>query len=64
MRNHKTVRGTPLGGQEKIKIKVIAVHDFLVQLLLPTLNLLFSQFSEAGKQDLSIPGLQWRLTVM
>ena len=25
-------------------------------LLLPTLNLLFSQFSEAGKLDLSIPG--------
>ena len=57
MRSHKTVRGTPLGGQEKIKIKVIAVRDFLVQLLLlPTLNLLFSQFSEAGKLDLFISG--------
>ena len=39
VRSHKTVRGTPLGGQEKITIKVIAVRDFLVQLLLlPTLK--------------------------
>ena len=39
------------------QIKVIAVRDFHVQLLLlPILNLLFSQFSEVGKLDLSIPG--------
>ena len=48
------------------QIKVIAVRDFLVQLLLlfPTLNLLFSQFSEVGKLDLSIPGWNDLYTVM
>ena len=47
------------------QIKVIAVRGFHVQLLLlPTLNLLFSQFSEVGKLDLSIPGWNDLYTVM
>ena len=51
--HHKVVKKREVAPQ----IKVIAVRGFHVQLLLlPTLNLLFSQFSEVGKVDLSIPG--------
>ena len=51
--HHKVVKKREVVPQ----IKVIAVRDFHVQLLLlPTLNLLFSQFSEVGKLDLTIPG--------